>query len=204
MPTQDFRQGARFRAATAAFDQANSEDPNRETHEGREVPKEVLYAQRMTAWLDRFAPDAVEIVHLAARSQHIRRWENPRDEYPMDRAGYKRWRVACARMHAELAGKLLTEAGYEDETVRRVQDLLQKKKLKLDPDVQLLEDVICLVFLEHYFADFAPKHDEEKLIGIIQKTWKKMSERGREFTLQHVSLAAEHLALVEKALAAKA
>ena len=204
MPVQDFRQNTRFGAATAAFDQANSKDPNRETHEGREVPKEVLYAQRMTTWLDRFEPDAAEVVHLAARSQHIRRWEIPRDEYPMDRAGYKRWRVACARMHAELAGKILTEAGYDDETIQRVQDLLQKKKLKLDPDVQLLEDVICLVFLEHYFADFALKHDEEKLIGIIQKTWKKMSERGREFTLQHVNLAPEHQALVEKALAEKA
>ena len=143
-------------------------------------------------------------MHLAARSQHLRRWEIPRDEYPMDRDGYRHWRIDCARMHAELAGIILTESGYDDETILRVQELLQKKKLKLDADVQLLEDVICMVFLEHYFADFVRKHDDEKLIGIIQKTWKKMSEHGQEFVLKHVTLAPEHKELVGKALAKKA
>jgi hypothetical protein len=171
---------SRFQKAFERFDAANAEDPHGEVFEGVEYPKELLYARRMTAWLEKLAPDASEALRLAARCQHIRRWTIPRSRFPMDLAGYKRWRTTLARFHAETAGEILREAGYDEETIGRVQSLLQKERLKLDPEVQMLEDVICLVFLESYFADFARQHDEAKVVDIVRKTWKKMSPRGRE------------------------
>lgn len=192
----------RFAEALARFDAANAEDPNREVSEGEACPKELLYARRMTAWLDRFAPDASEAVKLAARSQHIRRWAIPRSEYPMNRQGYNEWRHRLAKFHAETAGEILEAVGYGDETVRRVEDLLLKERMDLDPEGQVLEDVICLVFLEFYFADFAAHYSEPKLIGILRKTWRKMSPRGHEAALALVpKLPADLRALLGKALA---
>ena len=192
----------RFDQAIIRFDAANSEDPNREVFETVEYPKELLYSRRMTAWLEVLGPDASEALKLAARCQHIRRWTIPRSDYPMDRSGYKRWRTNLAKFHAESAGQILRDLGYDSEIVSRVQVLLRKEKLKLDPEVQLLEDVICLVFLENYFADFAKQHDEGKLIGIIRKTWKKMSPRGHEAALA-LNLPPDLRAILEKALAKK-
>jgi len=190
----------RFQQAIARFDAANGEDPNQESWLGVEHPKELLYAQRMTGWLERFAPDASEALRLAVRAQHIRRWALPRSDYPEGKEGYKRWRSTLARFHAQTAGEILAEAGYDDETIRRVQGLIRKEQLKRDPEAQCLEDVVCLVFLENYFADFAQKHDEEKIIDILQKTWKKMSPAGHAAALGLV-LPAEARALVGKALA---
>jgi len=189
-----------YEKAIARFDAANAEDPNREMERGVARPKELLYAQRMTAWLEKLEPAASEALRLAARCQHIRRWTIPRASYPMDREGYKQWRTALARFHAETAGAILKEVGYDEATIKRVQSLLKKERLKVDPESQLLEDVVDLVFLENYFADFAKKHDEEKLRGIVRKTWEKMSKRGREAALG-LPLAPELRALVEKALA---
>lgn len=189
-----------FEKAIARFDAANAEDPNQETDRGEARPKELVYAQRMTAWLDKLEPAASEALRLAARCQHIRRWTIPRASYPMGREGYKQWRTALARFHAETAGAILKEVGYGEATIKRVQSLVRKERLKADPESQLLEDVVDLVFLEHYFADFAKKHDEEKLTGILRKTWEKMSKRGREAALA-LPLAPELRALVEKALA---
>ena len=175
---------SRFTAAMARFDAANAEDPRRESVDGEPQPRELVYARRMTAALDRFAPDAPEAVRLAARCQHIRRWTIPRDRYPAGRNGYRRWRTDLGRFHAETAGAILREVGYDEPTVARVEALLRKERLKADPDVQLLEDVICLVFLQHYLADFAAQHDEEKLADILRKTWRKMSDRGRAAALE--------------------
>lgn len=169
----------RFRRAVERFDAANAEDPNRELADGAEQPKELVYARRMTARLDRFRPDAPEAVRLAARCQHIRRWTIPRTDYAAGREGYRRWRTDLARFHADTAAAILRDVGYGDDVVARVGSLLRKERLKADPDVQLLEDVICLVFIEHYLAGFAPKHDEETLAGVLRKTWRKMSEEGR-------------------------
>jgi hypothetical protein len=183
------------------FDAANAEDPNLEPDEaGQLVPKEVLYARRMTTCLARVAPEAPEAVQLAARAQHIRRWSIPRADFPMTRPGYHQWRNTLKKYHAELAGQLLTLAGYEPEVITRVQELLQKLRLKDDPEVQLLEDVICLVFLEYYFLPFAAQHPEEKIIEIVQKTWPKMTGRGHALALQ-LPFTPEALALVSKALA---
>ena len=191
---------ARFQAAINGFDAANRKDPNRESRQGKPYPKEVLYAERMTAWLDRIAPEAPEIVQLAVRAQHIERWKIPRRDYPKDRQGYRKWRVELGKFHAERAGQILVQAGYDDETAARVQSLLRKEHLKTDPNCQLLEDVACLVFLEFYFRDFAEEHDEEKLVNILRRTWKKMSERARKAALQ-LELPPHLGRLVEKALA---
>jgi hypothetical protein len=191
----------RFNAAIARFDAANAEDPTTEIFQGAIYPKELLYAQRMTAWLDKLVPDASEVLRLAVRCQHIRRWTIPRHTYPMDRTGYLRWRTTLAKFHADTAAAILREADYDDATIRRVQTLLRKESLKRDPEVQCLEDVICLVFLENYLAGFATQHDEAKILDIIQKTWKKMSARGHEVALT-LSMSPEACRLVEQALAA--
>jgi hypothetical protein len=153
----------------------------------------------MSARLSAFASDAPETVQLAARAQHIRRWEVPREGYPEGRAGYLKWRTDLYKRHGEIAGAIMKDVGYDDDAIGRVKTLLRKRGLKTDPDVQLLEDVICLVFLEHYFHDFAQKHEEEKLIPIVQKTWKKMSDEAQQAALQ-LDYPPEDLALIRKAL----
>ncbi len=191
---------ARLAEAFRLFDAANAEDPNLEPDAtGQPVSKEVLYAQRMTACLARVAPDAPETVQLAARCQHIRRWAIPRADFPLTRPGYHQWRNALKKYHAELAGHLLAQAGYEPALISRVQELVQKLRLRDDPEVQLLEDVICLVFLEYYFLPFAAQHPAEKVIEIVQKTWPKMTERGHALALQ-LPFAPEARVLLAKAL----
>jgi hypothetical protein len=170
----------RFHAAIARFDAANAEDPHTEVCAGIPYPKELLYAQRLTTWLERLAPDASEALRLAARCQHIRRWMIPRQRFPMNRHGYLRWRTTLGKFHADTAGDILREVGYEEALIRRVQSLLRKEDLKRDTDMQCLEDAICLVFLEHYFADFARQHEAAKVTDIVRKTWKKMSPSARE------------------------
>jgi len=190
----------RFEAAIRKFDAANSDDPNVEVADGISYPKEVLYAQRMSACLQEVAPQASEPLQLAVRCQHIRRWVIPRQDFAMDRAGYHKWRNRLKQYHAELAGQLLQEVGYGSELIARVQALVQKQQLQHDPEVQLLEDVICLVFLRYYFLDFAAQHPEEKVIDIVQKTWRKMTPEGHALALQ-LDLPPDAQALVAKALA---
>jgi hypothetical protein len=191
-----------FNQAIHRFDAANAEDPQLEVVDGVSYPKELLYAQRMTSWLERFAPDASEALRLAVRCQHIRRWMMPRSQYPMDRRGYLQWRTGLAKFHADTAADILREVGYEAALIGRVQSMLRKEGLKRDPEVQCLEDVICLVFLESYCADFARQHDTAKMLPIIRKTWEKMSPRGREVA-RALDLSQEVHQLVEAALAAE-
>ena len=190
---------SRLDDALRRFDEANAEDPNTQLVNGQPLPKELVYGQRMSARLADFAPDAPETVKLAARAQHIRRWEVPRDTYPEGRAGYLKWRTDLYKRHAEIAGEIMGDVGYDAEPIDRVQTLLRKRGLKTDPDVQLMEDIICLVFLEHCFHDFARKHDEEKLIPIVQKTWNKMTEQAHEVALQ-LDYAPDDLAVIQKAV----
>jgi len=189
----------RFNAAIARFDAANADDPTTEVFQGAVYPKELLYAQRMTAWLDNIAPDASEALRLAVRCQHIQRWTIPRHTYAMDRHGYLRWRTTLAKFHADTAAAILRDVGYDDATIQRVQTLLRKERLKRDPEVQCLEDVICLVFLEHYLAAFATQHDEVKVLDILRKTWTKMSPRGHDVALT-LPMSPEARRLVAQAL----
>lgn len=175
-----------YQSAIAAFDRANAEDPNKELSDGKEYPKELLYAQRMSEMQERYVPEASEAVKLAVRAQHIQRWKIPRSNYPMDKPGYMLWRTGLYKFHAETAGSLMKEAGYDDEMIERVKTIVSKRGLKTNPETQLMEDVVDLVFLEHYIAGFAaqhPEYDEAKWILIIRKTWQKMSTRAHEFAL---------------------
>ncbi len=190
---------ARLQRAMEAIDAANAGDPEQEERHGERLPRALIYGQRMSAWLDAFAPNASTALKLAARAQHIERWKIPRGDYPMDRKGYHQWRRTLADYHAERTGEILSEADYPSELIQRVQSLLRKENLKSDPDTQTLEDVICLVFLRYYLLDFARPHEEDKVIGILQKTWGKMSPRGRTAALA-LPLAPEVRRLVERAL----
>jgi hypothetical protein len=189
--------GNRYESAIMAFDEANRHDPNRVPDQGTDRPAELVYAERMTRCLESYAPNAPEAVRLAARSQHICRWTIPRLEFPMDRKGYHQWRKRLASFHAEKAGKIMEETGYDSAAIENVQDLLKKNRLGTDPDAQLLEDVICLVFLEFYLDDFSRKHEEEKLVGILGKTWAKMSAQARQQALD-IDLSPECRRLVER------
>lgn len=164
-----------------------------------EVAKERLYAERMRIRLSLFAPNSSEELQIAAYCQHIQRWTIPRSDYPMDKVGYKRWRTDLGKFHANTAAELMAEQGYDETAMERVKYLLQKKGLKRDPETQTLEDVICLVFLEHYLDAFASKHTEEKVIDIIQKTWRKMSDAGHDAALA-LPLPSHLATLVGKAL----
>lgn len=189
----------RFQQAIQKFDNENSQDPNKETLKGEEHPKELLYARRMSGWLNKLAPNSSEALQLAARSQHICRWIIPRDQYAMDRKGYLMWRTDLRKFHAQKAGEILKDCGYDEKTIGQVQSLILKEKVKVDPESQLLEDVVCLVFLESYFGEFSHKHDEEKVISIIRKTWKKMSDNGHEEALK-LDLPPDARLVVKKAL----
>jgi len=190
---------ARLQLAFDRFDALNAQDPHTELVAGRPEPKELVYAQRMTEWLRRLEPASSVALQLAARSQHLMRWRIPRETFPKDRAGYIRWRTTLYDFHADRAAEVLREVGYDDATIERVRSLIRKQNLKSDPEAQTLEDVICLVFLENYFADFARDHDEEKLIKILRKTWRKMSDRGHA-TAMKLTLGPRELELIFKAL----
>jgi len=194
----------RYQAAIAAFDQANAQDPNQEMADGKEYPKELLYAQRMSEMQERYVPEASEAVKLAVRAQHIQRWKTPRSNYPMDRTGYLLWRTGLYTFHAETAGRIMQQVGYDDATIARVKAILSKKGLKVNPETQLMEDVVDLVFIEHYMLGFAvqhPEYDEVKWLDIIRKTWKKMSSRAHEFTLAgNIKLPEQLVPLILKAV----
>ncbi|MEW5710124.1 MAG: DUF4202 domain-containing protein [Pseudomonadota bacterium] len=191
---------SRFEKALTLIDAVHREDPQVEVVEGIARPSEALYAERMSAWVERLQPDASELLRLAVRCQHLRRWTIPRDRYPTGRLGYHQWRTAQAEAHARLAGELLKEAGYEEMTVARIQSLIRKERLRRDPEAQCLEDAACLVFLEHALPGFARRHDEAQVIDILQKTWNKMSPRAREEALR-LKLTPHARALLDKALA---
>ncbi len=190
----------RLNAVLDKIDEINAADPNAETVDGKAVPKEWVYGRRMSARLASFAPGASEALQIAARGQHIARWTIPRSEYPEGKQGYHQWRGRLAQFHAEKVGAIMADAGYGEDAAARVQSLIRKENLRSDPEAQCLEDVICLVFLEHYFAEFAQKHEEDKLIRILRKTWRKMSERGQAEAL-NIDMPEETRRIVEKALA---
>ncbi len=192
----------RFDDAIAGIDTANAADPNQESFAGQTWPKELLYGHRMTAWLDRLAPEASESLRLAARAQHIERWHIPRTNYEDGKKGYHLWRTTLYCYHAERAGEILVAVGYDSTTIERVGALLQKKHLRSDIEAQTIEDAACLVFLENYFTDFATKHDEAKIVDIVRKTWAKMSPNGHAAALGLAGqLPKKARRLVEAALA---
>ncbi len=191
----------RFHRALARFDEENARDPNYEIVDGVKQPRELIYAQWLTDWVLRLHPDASEELRLAARCQHLRRWEVPRNSYPMTRVGYLQWREGLKKFHAQKAGEILKELDYPPEIIGRVQNLNLKKDFPKDPETRVLEDALCLVFLEHQFADLAAKTAEDKMINAVQKTWKKMTDQARTEALK-LSYDEKDKRLIEKALAA--
>jgi len=182
------------------FDEYNKQDPNVLTHDGVVYPEEYFYAQHVHRWVNTLQPGASEALLLASRCQHIGRWELPRSQYPEGRVGYLKWRSDLAKEHAEKAAELLVKAGYDDsDLIARVQQIILKKQIKSDHDVQVMEDALCLVFLQFEYEEFLKKHDDVKLIRILQKTWNKMSPQGREAALS-LSYSAKGNELLEKAL----
>jgi hypothetical protein len=190
----------RLEKAFSLFDAYNSEDPNVVMWEGKEYPAETFYALQLHHWVHQLKPDAGEALLLASRCQHIGRWKIPREHYLNTKAGYLNWRADLAKFHAATACKLLEQAGYDAGEIQHVQHILLKENLKLDDEVQVMENALCLVFLQFQYEDFLMKHDEEKVIRILRKSWKKMSDPGRDAALQlHYSEKGKDL--VMKALA---
>ncbi len=189
----------KFQAAIRRFDGENAHDPNQDG--GR--PRELVYAERLTDWVRRLQPDASEALLLAARCQHICRWQSPREKYPMTKAGYLKWRADLKIFHAQKSGGILRETGYDEATIRRVQDLNLKKKFPADPEVRVLEDALCLVFLQYQLAELAAKSDDDKMINALRKSWGKMTEAARAEALK-LNYSPREKSLIEQALASPA
>jgi hypothetical protein len=190
----------RFAAALEAIDKANAADPFTVPVDGEQVPKELVHARRMTAWVRRLDPAAGDLQLLAARAHHLRRWELARGEYPDGRAGYLRWRAAQKKKHAEQVGEILTACGYGEEEVARVGAIIRKEGLGRDPQVQTHEDALCLVFVELQFEEVAEKLGEDKMVDVVRKTLRKMSPAAIDATLA-LPLDPGSRSLVERAAA---
>jgi hypothetical protein len=194
-----------YHRARDLIDAANSADPNQVEANGRAWPKELLYSERMSDMLERFKPDADEVVKLAIRAQHIERWKSPRKAYPEGRIGYLQWRKDLYKIQASRAAELMQQAGYDEDSSKRAWQAVAKKNIKGNADTQLLEDVTDLVFMEHYMLEFVGKHpeySEEKWIEIIRKTWNKMSPDAHQFALSGAVHLPESLTpLIHKAVA---
>ena len=175
---------ARFRGAIARFDALNAQDPGFEIVDGEARPRELLNAMRLSGWVMTLAPNASETLRLASRCQHLCRWRIPRAQYEMTRGGYHQWRNELKRFHAEKSAEVLRSAGYPEEMVARVTDLNLKRNFPADPESRILEDALCLVFLQFQFHDLALKTDDAKVINALQKSWNKMTAAGREHALK--------------------
>lgn len=189
-----------FTRAMEAFDSANSKDPNFIEVNGFEKPYESIYANWLYEWVMKLNPNAIEELQLAAKCQHIKRWEIPRSKYQDGLKGYTKWKKELAEYHADEAGKILKQVGYEEAVIERVRAINLKKNLKVDSDVQTMEDALCLVTLQYQIEGFSLKHDDEKMIGIIKKTWAKMSDRAKEEALK-LSYSERVLSLIKNAIA---
>ena len=189
----------RLAAALAAIDAANADDPNVITVDGVERPKELAHAELMTRWVRTLDPHCSDEQVLAARAHHLRRWTIARDSYPDGRSGYLKWRTALKRQHADEVGAILREAGYDDESVARVQAIVRKQGLGHDHAVQVHEDALCLVFLETQFDELARKMGNDRMVDILQKTAKKMSPAGLE-AARTLRFSPSATALLERAL----
>ncbi len=190
---------SRFNHAITIFDALNSEDPNREVSGDKDYPKELLYAYRMSEMLNRYASDASEALQLAARCQHIQRWKIPRTDYPMTKNGYHQWRNRLKNYHAEIAKNVLSDAGYDNQTIDKACSLIRKEST-FQNDAQVLEDIIVLVFLESYLESFIAAHnhyEESKLTVILSKTFQKMSKNARSSIFSTINLSPQLIPIVK-------
>lgn len=172
-----------YARARHSIDAAHAADPRRAA-DGRAA--ELVYGERMENWVARLVPDASPALRLAARAQHLERWQVPRDSFPMDRPGYLRWRKSLYTKQAERARALLIEAGVAESEAAEVATWVSKTDRQNNAGTQALEDAACLVFLENEIEAFAAQHADyprEKFIDILQKTWRKMSPAAQQAAL---------------------
>ncbi|MFQ5697551.1 MAG: DUF4202 domain-containing protein [Myxococcota bacterium] len=189
----------RFARAIAAIDAAHAGDPRKLETDLGSRPLELAQAERAFAWVRRLRPGASEALLLAARAHHLRRWEIPRSRYPAGRAGYLRWRKQLQQRHAQGAAALLEPLGYDTRTLDRVADLIRKRGIGRDDEVQVLEDALCLVFFETQLAAFAAEHPATTAASVLRKTLAKMSPRGRAVA-RELALPARVRSLLAEAL----
>lgn len=190
---------SKYSSALTLIDNAHAQDPKTVVIDGKDVPYELHYAQKMSKYLEKRAPSAPEVLRLAIRAQHFRRWEIPRDSYPMNKQGYHAWRTYLKKRQAEMASQICLDCGYSEEDAMRVASMIRKEDMKKDEETQVLEDVACLVFLDDQFEEFEKEHDEDKIVNILKKTWGKMSEQGHELALE-ISMSDRAKHLVTRAL----
>ena len=190
-----------YQNAVRLIDDAHAQDPNLVTVNGQDQPYELHYSLKMSDYLEKYNPRAPETLRLAIRAQHFRRFEVPRNSYPMNKQGYFTWRTFLKKRQADMASHICRDCGYSEDDSERVAALIRKENLKKDEETQTLEDIACLVFLDDQFEDFEKQHDEDKIITILRKTWSKMSEKGHELALQ-IPMSTRAKELVTKALTA--
>ena len=166
-----------------AIDEINAQDPNKILFNNQLQPKELIYGQQMTACLNKHWVKSSEQLQIAVRAQHIKRWHLKRNEFENGKIGYYKWRIALGKYHAQLTASLMLKHGYNEAQAQETAAIIRKDNIKTNNNTQALEDVACLVFLQHYLNDFSTKHSEEKIIRILQKTWTKMSVKGQEIAL---------------------
>ena len=193
---------ARFAAAFRRFDEENSRDPNIIVLSASPRPRELVYAHWLSDWVLKLCPSASEELRLAARCQHLCRWMIPRSSYPMTRPGYLQWREALKQCHAEKAGEILREVGYPDDVIRRVEELNLKKRFPQDPESRILQDALCLVFLERQLGELASKTSDDKVINALQKSWRKMTPAAQAEALK-LPYNAREKELLDRALLGK-
>lgn len=189
----------KFERALELIDGAHAQDPNRIVVDGKDQPYELHYSQKMSSYLQKRCSSSPDLLRLAIRAQHLRRWEIPRHSYAMNKQGYYSWRTALKNRQAELVFQICLDSGYSEEDAHRVAALVRKENLKNDEETQILEDVACLVFLDDQFEEFEKLHDEDKIVTILRKTWAKMSERGHELSLE-IPMSEHAKYLVTKAI----
>jgi hypothetical protein len=191
--------------AMRLIDEAHALDPNRIDVDGKpDVPYELHYAQKCTAYLEKHTAHPNVLLATAVRAQHFRRWEVPRSSYPATKPGYFAWRTFLKKRQAQQVQQICLECGYSETEAGRVASLIAKEDLKKgegqgDEDAQVLEDVACLVFLDDQFDAFEQEHDEDKIVSILRKTWAKMGKRGHALALE-MELSDRGKELVGKAL----
>lgn len=192
----------RLKAVIADIDAANAQDPRQDSVAGTLRPREVVYSERMSECLPRLYPEASEALRIAARAQHICRWQIPRDKYPLGREGYNAWRSACRDHHAALTSAIMRRHGYADGEIAQVVKIIRKEQLKRDPESQALENVVAVVFVQHYLDAFVADHkdyDDAKLADILKKTLRKMDSTGHAAALA-LPLPAATVRLIDMAL----
>lgn len=193
---------SRFQAVIADIDAANAQDPRQDSVAGALRPREVVYSERMSECLPRLYPEASEALRIAARAQHICRWQIPRQKYPLGREGYNAWRAACRDHHAALTSAIMRRHGYADDEIAQVVKIIKKEQLKRDPESQALENVVAVVFVQYYLDEFVADHkdyDDAKLADILKKTLRKMDPTGHAAALA-LPLPAATVRLIDLAL----